>query len=144
MKFLINRIFTCETSAKSEETFNIISDNKRIARNSLLLYLRMLLLLVVSLYTSRIILATLGIEDFGLYNVVGSVVAMFSFISAAMSNASQRFIVYALGEGDLNFQKAVFKTSRLIHYVVATVVVFLAETIGCKRPNLGPSLIWLR
>lgn len=90
----------------------------------------MLLILAISLYTSRIVLSTLGVTDFGLYNVIGSVVAMFSFINAAMGNASQRFIVYALGEGDLNYQKAVFKTSKLIHCIVATIVVFLAETIG--------------
>ena len=66
------------------------SSNKRIAKNTLLLYARMLLLLVVSLYTSRIVLATLGVEDYGLYNVVGGIVTMFTFISKAMGNSTRK------------------------------------------------------
>ena len=76
------------------------SKNNRIAKNTILLYVRMLLLLGVSLYTSRIILATLGIEDYGIYNVVGGVVSMFTFVNMAMGNASSRFITYAIGKGD--------------------------------------------
>lgn len=77
---------------------NQISDNnKRIAKNTLYLYMRMLLSLIVQLYTSRVILNALGISDYGIYNVVGGVVTMFSFMSGTMSTAAQRFMSYAIG-----------------------------------------------
>lgn len=75
-------------------------NNKRIAKNTLLLYFRMLFMMVVSLYTSRVILNALGVEDFGIYNVVGGVVAMFTVISGSLSAAIGRFITYELGKGD--------------------------------------------
>ena len=75
-------------------------NNKRIAKNTLLLYFRMLLLMVVSLYTSRVVLNALGVEDFGIYNVVGGVVAMFTVISGSLSAAISRFITFELGKGD--------------------------------------------
>ena len=106
------------------------SSNKRIAKNTLLLYARMLLLLVVSLYTSRIVLATLGIEDYGLYNVVGGVVSMFSFISMAMGNSTNRYITFALGKGDKEELKSVVGAACVIHWVLALLILILAETIG--------------
>ena len=77
-----------------------LKDNRRIAKNTLMLYIRMLLIMVVSLYTSRIILGVLGVEDFGIYNVVGGVVAMFSVISGSLSASISRFITFELGKGD--------------------------------------------
>ena len=68
------------------------SNNKRIAKNTLLLYFRMLLTMVVSLYTSRVVLGALGVEDYGIYNVVGGVVAMFGFLNGSMSSTTQRYI----------------------------------------------------
>lgn len=106
------------------------SSNKTIAKNTLLLYARMLLLLVVSLYTSRIVLATLGIEDYGLYNVVGGIVIMFTFISKAMGNSTSRYITFALGKGDENDLKSVVGASFLIHWVLAGIILVLAETVG--------------
>ena len=106
------------------------SSNKRIAKNTLLLYARMLLLLVVSLYTSRIVLATLGVEDYGLYNVVGGIVTMFTFISKAMGNSTSRFITFALGKGDKIELNKVVGVSFFIHWVLAGVILLLAETIG--------------
>lgn len=106
------------------------SSNKRIAKNTLLLYARMLLLLVVSLYTSRIVLATLGVEDYGLYNVVGGIVVMFTFINKAMGNSTSRFITFALGKGDKDELKNVVGVSFLIHWVIAGIILLLAETIG--------------
>ena len=73
------------------------NNNKRIAKNTLYLYMRMLLSLIVQLYTSRVILNALGISDYGIYNVVGGVVTMFSFMSGTMSTAAQRFMSYAIG-----------------------------------------------
>lgn len=72
-------------------------NNKRIAKNTLYLYMRMLLSLIVQLYTSKVILNALGISDYGIYNVVGGVVTMFSFMSGTMSTAAQRFMSYAIG-----------------------------------------------
>ena len=78
----------------------VTDNNKRIAKNTLLLYVRMLFMMIVSLYTSRVILNALGVEDFGIYNVVGGVVAMFSVISGSLSTAISRFITFELGKGD--------------------------------------------
>lgn len=74
-------------------------NNKRIAKNTLLLYFRMLFMMAVSLFTSRVVLNTLGVEDFGIYNVVGGVVGMFVFINNSMSSATQRYITFALVKG---------------------------------------------
>ena len=106
------------------------SSNKRIAKNTLLLYARMLLLLVVSLYTSRIVLATLGIEDYGLYNVVGGIVTMFTFLNTAMGNSSHRYITYALGKGDEKELREVVSATCMIHWGIAIIILILAETVG--------------
>ena len=87
------------------------SGNKRIAKNTLLLYFRMLLTILVGLYTSRVVLNTLGISDYGVYNIVGGVVTMLAFLNSAMVAASQRFISFELGTGDLEKLKKVFCTS---------------------------------
>ena len=105
-------------------------NNKRIARNTLLLYFRMLLTMTVSLYTSRIVLNILGVEDFGVYNVVGGVVAMLGFVTGSLSAASSRYITYALGEGNLNNLKKTFANIQAIHLIFALILIFLAETIG--------------
>ena len=105
-------------------------DNKRIAQNTLLLYFRMLLTIIVGLYTSRVILNVLGISDYGIYNVVGGVVSMLSFLNAAMTGASQRFIAFELGKNDKKQLNRVFCTSVLIHFALAGIVLIIAETIG--------------
>ena len=76
------------------------SNNKRIAKNTLLLYFRQILIMLVSLYTSRVVLLALGVDDFGIFNVVGGVVTMFSFIMGTMSSASQRYLAFDLA-GDV-------------------------------------------
>lgn len=108
----------------------ISSTNKRIAKNALLLYFRMLFMMLVSLYTSRVVLATLGVEDFGIYNVVGGVITMFSFFNGAMSSSTQRYITFELGRGDFDQLQKVFQTSVNIHLLVALLILFLGETIG--------------
>lgn len=105
-------------------------NNKRIAKNTLLLYFRMLFMMAVSLFTSRVVLNTLGVEDYGIYNVVGGVVAMFGFINGSMSSATQRYITFALGKGDKNRLQTVFSTTLQIHTLIAGVIVLLGETIG--------------
>lgn len=109
---------------------NTTENNKRIAKNTLLLYVRMFLLMLISLYTSRVILGVLGIEDYGIYNVVGGVVVVFSFLSGSLSTASSRFITYDLGVGDMSLMKKSFGTIMAIHLLLALMVFILGETIG--------------
>lgn len=106
------------------------SNSKRIARNTLLLYFRMLITMCVGLYTSRVVLNALGVEDYGIYNVVGGVVAMFSILSASLSAAISRFITFELGKGDLEKLKRIFCTSVNIQIILIGIVVILMETIG--------------
>lgn len=109
----------------------IQANNKRIAKNTLLLYFRMILTMAVSLYTSRIVLATLGIEDYGIYNVVGGVVAMFSMISSALSAAISRFVNFEMGRGSDEYRlKVVFSTSLNVQIILSVIITLLAETIG--------------
>ena len=109
---------------------NATENNKRIAKNTLLLYFRMLFTMAVSLYTSRVVLNTLGVEDFGIYNVVGGVVVMFGFLNSAMSSSTQRYITFELGKNDFEQLKKVFNTSVSIHAFISVVILILAETIG--------------
>lgn len=106
------------------------ANNKRIAKNTLLLYVRMLFMMAVSLYTSRVILHTLGVEDFGIYNVVGGVVAMFSVISGSLSSAISRFITYELGKGDKEKLIRIFSSSVTIQIGLGLIILVLAEAIG--------------
>lgn len=110
-------------TAQSENT-------KRIAKNTLMLYCRMLFSMLVSLYTSRVILNALGVEDFGIQNVVGGLVSMFSLISSSLSSSVSRFLTFELGRGDLKRLKLTFSTSLLIHIVLAIVIFVLMETVG--------------
>ena len=107
-----------------------IENTKRIAKNTLMLYVRMLFSMLVSLYTSRVVLNTLGVEDYGIYNVVGGFVAMFSLISSSLSAAVSRFLTFELGRGDMDRLKETFSTSLLIHLVLAGLVFILAESVG--------------
>lgn len=113
---------------------SILSDanvnSKRIAKNTLMLYIRMLATMAVSLYTSRIILQVLGVEDFGVYNVVGGIITMFSFINGGMVSATQRYITFEIGSGNKEQLKKVFSTSIQIHAIISLIVVILGETIG--------------
>ena len=120
----------------------VAENNKRIAKNTVLLYFRMLLIMLVSLYTSRIVLRALGVEDFGIYNVVGGVVAMFSILSGSLSSAISRFITFELGKNDLNKLKRVFSASVTIQIILAILIVVVAEIIGTwfinAKMNIAP------
>lgn len=105
-------------------------NNKRIAKNTILLYIRMFLTMTISLYTSRIVLNTLGVEDFGIYNVVGGIVIMFGFLNSSMVNATQRYISFELGRNNLQNLQKIFSTTILIHIIIAIIIIILAETIG--------------
>ena len=104
--------------------------NRRIARNTLLLYFRMILTMCITLYTSRVILAALGVEDFGIYNIVAGVVVLFSFLNSAMTNATQRYLSMALGLGKAKYVQLIFSTSLLSHLVISGVLLVLCETVG--------------
>lgn len=106
------------------------ANNKRIAKNTLLLYVRTLFIMLVTLYTSRVVLNTLGVTDYGIYNVVGGVVAMFSVISGSLSSSISRFITYELGHGDFEKLKRIFSTSVTIQIGISLVILVLAELFG--------------
>lgn len=106
------------------------ANSKRIAKNTLLLYFRMLLLMLISLYTSRVILNALGVEDYGIYTVVGGVVTMFSMLSGSLSAAISRFITFELGTGNKEKLKKVFSSSVTIQSGIALVIILIAETLG--------------
>ena len=105
-------------------------NNKRIAKNTLLLYVRTLFVMVVSLYTSRVVLNTLGVSDYGIYNVVGGIVTMFGFINSSMTSATQRYITFALGKGDMSQLQKVFSTALQIHAFISVLIIVLGETVG--------------
>ena len=106
------------------------ANSKRIAKNTLVLYVRMLFLMVISLYTSRVILEALGVEDFGVYNVVGGFVALFAILSKSLSTAASRFLNFTMGRGDKEKLSNVFSTTFIIHAVLAILIAILAEFVG--------------
>lgn len=112
-----------------------VQDNKRIAKNTLLLYVRMLLMMAISLYTSRVVLAALGVSDFGIYNVVGGFVALFTMVSGTMATATQRFLSYEIGRGTQENIMRLFSTSVMIHVILGGLILLLAETIGLWYVN---------
>ena len=109
---------------------NVSANNKRIAKNTLLLYFRMLITTIVGLYTSRVVLNVLGVSDFGIYNVVGGIIMMASFLNSAMVAASQRFLSYELGKNNQERLSRVFCTSINIHVIICVIALVFAETIG--------------
>lgn len=109
---------------------NNLHKGRRIAKNTMLLYVRMFVLMLVGLYTSRVVLNALGETDYGIYSVVGGVVAMFTMISGALNSAVSRFIAFELGKGDLSRLNKVYCTSVNIQLLLALIVVILAEPIG--------------
>ena len=106
------------------------SNNKRIAKNTLMLYVRMLFSMVVGLYTSRVVLQVLGVEDYGVYNVVGGVVGMLSFLNATMSGATSRFLTFELGKGNAEKLSITFNSALVVHIGIALFVFVIAETVG--------------
>lgn len=107
-----------------------LNNNKRIVKNTIYLYFRMIFTIVLGLYMSRIVLQTLGISDYGIYNVVGGIVTMLTFLNAGMVASSQRFISYELGKNDKERLKNVFCTSVNIHLLIAVIAFIFAETLG--------------
>lgn len=99
-------------------------------KNTVILYFRMALMMCISLYTSRVVLQTLGIEDYGIYNVVGGVVIMFSFLNDGMTVSTLRFLTFELGKGNKQRLNEVFVTSLHVHLIISAIIVLLSETVG--------------
>ncbi|MCA4806989.1 lipopolysaccharide biosynthesis protein [Myroides odoratimimus] len=107
-----------------------MSNSKTIAKNTLFLYFRMFLIMGVTLYTSRVVLQQLGISDFGIYSLVGGIVATLGFFNAAMSSATQRYLSFDIGKGDEQKLQKTFSATLTIHILIAVLALILAETIG--------------
>lgn len=120
-------------------------NTQRIARNTLMLYVRMFFLLLVGLYTSRVVLTALGENDFGVYNVIGGVVAMFSIISGALTTAVSRFITFQMGKDDPAQINKVYSTAVIIQIILALIVIAFAELLGLwfidNKMTIDPSRI---
>lgn len=109
---------------------SITDNNKRIAKNTILLYFRMLFSMIIALFTSRLLLQRLGVSDYGIFNVVGGFVSMFTILSGALSTAISRFITYELGEGDIGKLKKVYCTGVNIQLLMALGIVIVSEPTG--------------
>lgn len=109
---------------------DVSSNNKRIAKNTLMLYFRMLFTMFVGLYTSRVVLAALGISDYGLYNVVAGVIGMFGFLTSMLSAGTTRFITYEIGSGNKVELKKIFSTALTMYLGMAAIIFILGETVG--------------
>jgi len=112
------------------ESNNSQVSNKRIAKNAVMLYVRMFFTMLVGLYTSRVVLAVLGVEDYGTYGVVGGIVATIGFVNSSMSGATSRFLTFELGKGDEKRLADTFSSALMIHVGIALLVLVLAETVG--------------
>ena len=121
---------------------NDIHSGRRIARNTLMLYVRMLFLMLIGLYTSRVVLSTLGESDYGIYGVVGGVVALFSVISGSLSAAITRFITFEMGKGTEARLKQVFSSAVTVQLILALLVAIIAEPLGIwfieNKMNMPP------
>ena len=106
------------------------SSATRVAKNTFVLYVRMLVMMVIGLYTSRITLQAIGVDNYGIYNVVGGIVVILGFLNNAMSGATQRFINVALGKRDQDELKKIICNALIMHAGVAILCLALAETIG--------------
>lgn len=106
------------------------TSNKTIAKNTMLLYVRMFLTMIIGLYTSRIVLQVLGVDDYGVYNVVGGFVFLLSYIKSGFSTATQRYLNFALGQNDKAGLKNIFSNSLTIYFIFSLITILLAETFG--------------
>lgn len=105
-------------------------NDRRIAKNAIYMYIRMLVMMLVSLYTTRVVLSTLGIEDYGIYTVVGGIVVFFSFINSGLAGATKRYILAELAVGDLLSQKKIYSLAINVHLLIVTIIIVVGETVG--------------
>lgn len=107
-----------------------VSNNKRLAKNTLYLYLRTMIVMIISLYTSRVLLQAIGVEDFGIYNLVGGITAMISFLNGTLADGTQRFITFEIGKGYVGRVNKIYSTCMILHIALAIIVVIVLEPIG--------------
>lgn len=112
-----------------------------ILKNTLFLYIRSIISLLIKLYTSRLVLEGLGIEEFGVYQVIGGLVAMFSFLNSTMASSTQRYLSHAIGLNDIKLSQKIFSTTINIHLIISLIIFILIESIGCyflyNKINIG-------
>ena len=152
----MNQSITKETEtqpggASNRAVPSVYSNTARIAKNTLILYFRHILIMLVSLYTVRVVLETLGVVDYGIYNVAAGVVTMFGFLSGSMATASQRYFSFEMGRGDFEQLGKLFSLNIMIYALIAVVVLLLAETVGLWFVNeklavpieRKPAILWV-
>ena len=106
------------------------ANNKRIAKNTMFLYFRMMITMIISLYTSRVVLQVLGVDDYGIYQSVGGIVGLLGFLNSALSAGTSRFLTYGLGEDNKEKLKRIFNTTLTSHIILAVVIILVAESLG--------------
>lgn len=125
---------------------NHAENTQRIAKNTILLYIRMLFLMVVSLFTSRVILNALGVENYGIYNAVGGIVVMFSILSSSMSSSISRYLTYELGAGNIERLRVVYSSAIIIQILLFLIIAIIAEPLGLwflnKKMNIPPERVY--
>ena len=114
----------------TQQQNNTSANNKRIAKNTIALYIRMLVSLIINLYTSRVILEVLGVSDFGIYNLIGGIVVLMAVLNTSMSGATSRFLTFDIGRGDIQHLKYTFCSALQLHFIIAIIVLIVGETIG--------------
>lgn len=125
---------------------NKSATGKRLAKNSLFMYFRMAFLTIISLYTSRVILQQLGVEDYGIYNLVGSIVLMFNSLKSIFASSTQRFLNYEMGRGNNDRLQLIYNMSTLINFIIAIIFVILVECVGLwfmeYKINVSPDRVF--
>lgn len=106
------------------------ANNKRIAKNTMFLYFRMMITMIISLYTSRVILQVLGVDDYGIYQSVGGIVGLLGFLNSTLSTGTSRFLTYGFGEGNKDKLKKIFNTTLTCHIILAVIIILVAESLG--------------
>lgn len=119
-----------KTRGDFQESMTMGIDNRRIAKNTAFLYVRMIVIMLVSLFTSRVVLETLGVEDFGIYSMVGGIVAISQIISNTLTDTTQRYLTFEIGKGDNGNPNKVFSTCLLLHFIWALIIIAVIEPVG--------------
>lgn len=114
----------------SDSSVTRSAENRRIAKNSIFLYIRMFFTMLIGLYTSRVVLKVLGVQDYGIYEVVGGIITFFTFLNTTMAAATQRFLNFEIGRGNQERLHKVFCTALNIHIIIAVIIVLVAESVG--------------
>lgn len=109
---------------------DISVNKKRIVKNTMYMYLRMFFTIIIGFYTSRVVLNTLGVSDYGIYNAVGGIVSLFVFLNTAMTQATQRFLSYELGRGSVGEIQKIFSMCLNVHLIISIIIIFLSEVVG--------------